>query len=70
MYLVRRSQLRDGAKLQLTSIPDDEWAGVIAEAGKFWDEIATKSSRNARVVKILRDYNALMDQAGRPYRYT
>jgi len=70
-YWGGEAQLRvNGAKLQLTSIPDDEWAGVIAEAGKFWDEIATKSSRNARVVKILRDYNALMDQAGRPYRYT
>ena len=70
-YWGGEAQLRvNGAKLQLTSIPDAEWAQVIAEASKFWDEIAAKSSRNARVVKILRDYNALMAQAGRPYRYT
>ena len=57
----------NGAKLQLTAIPADEWAKVRAEAQRFWDEIAAKSSRNARVVKILRDYNALMDKAGPPY---
>ena len=58
----------EGTKLELTSIPDAEWATVVAEARKFWDEIAKESPRNARVVQILRDYNALMDQAGRPYR--
>ena len=60
----------NGTKLTLTSIADAEWATVIAEASKFWDEIAAQSPRNARVVKILRDYNALMAQAGRPYRYS
>ena len=60
----------DGTKLKLTSIPDEEWAQVEAEARNFWDEIAAESPRNARVVQILRDYNAAMDKAGRPYRYT
>ena len=59
-----------GTKLALTTIPDDEWATVEAEARDFWNEIAEISPRNARVVKILRDYNAEMDKAGRPYRYT
>ena len=59
----------NGTKLALTTIPDDEWATVEAEARDFWDEIAKESPRNARVVKILRDYNAAMDKAGRPYRY-
>ena len=60
----------EGAKLELTSIPDREWAKVEAEARDFWDEVAAESPRNARVVKILRDYNAAMEKAGRPYRYT
>ena len=59
----------EGAKLELTTIPDEEWTKVEAEARRFWDEIAAGSPRNARVVKILRDYNAVMDKAGRPYRY-
>ena len=30
--------------------------------------LAAESPRNARVVKILRDYNAAMGKVGRPYR--
>ena len=70
-YWAGEAKLRtQGTKLALTSIADAEWAGVEAEARTFWDEIAKESPRNARVVKILRDYNATMEQAGRPYRYT
>lgn len=69
-YWAGEAKLRtQGEKLELTSIPDEEWATVEAEALKFWDEIAAKSERNARVVKILKEYNAAMAQAGRPYRY-
>ncbi|RRJ85407.1 TRAP transporter substrate-binding protein [Aestuariirhabdus litorea] len=57
-----------GTKMKLTSIPDAEWATVEAEAHKFWDEIAAKSERNARVVKILKEYSAVMEKAGKPYR--
>ncbi|WP_151703604.1 twin-arginine translocation signal domain-containing protein [Nitrincola alkalilacustris] len=60
----------EGTKLELTSIPDAEWATVEAEALKFWDEIAETSPRCARVVQIFKDYNALMAKAGRPYRYS
>ena len=68
-YWNGEAQLRvQGEKLQSTTIPAAEWATVIAEARKFWDEVAAESPRNARVVKILRDYNALMDRAGPPYR--
>ena len=68
-YWNGEAQLRvEGTKLQLTTIPAAEWATVVAEARKFWDEVARMSPRNARVVKILRDYNALMDRAGPPYR--
>ena len=59
-----------GTKLKLTSIPDEEWAQVEEEALKFWDEIAAKSPRSAKVVNIFKEYSAVMSKAGRPYRYS
>ncbi len=58
-----------GTKLKLTTIPDAEWKTVEDEALKFWDEIATKSPRSAKVVQIFKDYNDTMSKAGPPYRY-
>jgi len=58
-----------GTKMKLTSIPDEEWAQVEAAAVKFWDEIAAESDTKAKVVQIFRDYLAVMEKAGRPYRY-
>ena len=58
-----------GTKMQLTSIPDDEWAQVEAAARKFWDEIAAESETKAKVVEVFKQYNADMERAGRPYRY-
>ncbi|MCC0023395.1 MAG: TRAP transporter substrate-binding protein DctP [Hyphomicrobiaceae bacterium] len=60
----------DGTKMELTSIPDSEWATVEAAAHKFWDEIAAESETKAKVVEIFKNYNAVMDKAGRPYRYS
>jgi TRAP-type mannitol/chloroaromatic compound transport system substrate-binding protein len=60
----------NGGKLKLTTIPESEWKEVRAAALKFWDDTAKKSARNAQVVKILKDYNRLMEKAGPPYRYT
>ena len=57
-----------GDKLQLTTIPAEEWQQVEDAAVEFWDEIAAQSPRNARVVAILREYNQLMSKAGPPYR--
>ncbi|MDH4582642.1 twin-arginine translocation signal domain-containing protein [Pseudomonas sp. BN415] len=59
----------EGTKLQLTSIPAEEWKTVEDEAHKFWDEIAKTSPRCAKVVEIFKQYNALMTKAGPPYRY-
>jgi len=59
----------NGGKMELTTIPAEEWKKVEDEADKFWDEIAAKSERNAKVVKILRTYNETMKKAGPPYRY-
>ena len=67
-YWGGEAQLRTGGtKLQLTSIPDDEWKQVEEEALKFWDEIARTSPRAARVIAILKQYRATMERAGRPY---
>ncbi|HEB95414.1 MAG TPA: twin-arginine translocation signal domain-containing protein [Sedimenticola thiotaurini] len=57
-----------GTKLKLTTIPDEEWKTVEQEAFKFWDEIAAISPRTAKVVKIIKEYNATMEKAGTPYR--
>ena len=43
-----------GGKLELTSIPDEEWKVVEEEALKFWDEIAAQDPTNAKVVNILK----------------
>jgi TRAP-type mannitol/chloroaromatic compound transport system substrate-binding protein len=56
-------------KLELTTIPEAEWATVEQAALAFWDEIAAQSPRNAKVVAILKDYAATMQKAGPPYRY-
>jgi TRAP-type mannitol/chloroaromatic compound transport system substrate-binding protein len=59
-----------GEKMKLTTIPDNEWATVEAEALKFWDEIAATSPRCAKVIQIFKDYNDVMKKAGPPYRYS
>jgi TRAP-type mannitol/chloroaromatic compound transport system substrate-binding protein len=58
-----------GGKLELTTIPEDEWKKVEDMAMEFWDEIAAKSERNAKVVEILKKYQDTMRKAGAPYRY-
>jgi hypothetical protein len=58
-----------GGKLELTTIPEEEWAQVEAEAVKYWDEIGGTSPRCAKVVQILKDYAETMKKAGKPYRY-
>ena len=58
-----------GDKLQLTTIPDEEWATVEAAAKVFWDELIEGSEVRQKVVGIFREYNDVMQKAGRPYRY-
>jgi TRAP-type mannitol/chloroaromatic compound transport system substrate-binding protein len=60
----------NGSKMKLTTIPDKEWAQVEKAAHKFWDELAEQSETKAKVVKIFKEYNAIMEKAGRPYRYS
>ena len=58
-----------GGKLELTTIPDEEWAQVEQAALEFWDEVAQQSDRSAKVVAILKEYAETMRAAGPPYRY-
>ncbi|MEM7128441.1 MAG: TRAP transporter substrate-binding protein [Chloroflexota bacterium] len=58
-----------GTKMELTTIPDEEWAQVEAAARVFWDEIAAESETKAKVVGILKQYSDVMEKAGKPYRY-
>ncbi len=60
----------NGTKMELTTIPDEEWANVENAAVKFWDEIAKESKTKEKVVNIFKKYNEDMNKAGRPYRYS
>ena len=59
----------NGGKLQLCSIPEEEWKTVEEKAIPFWEEMAKASPRAAQVVEAFRTYNAVMAKAGKPYRY-
>jgi hypothetical protein len=54
--------------MELTSLPAEEWAQVIADSAGFWDEVAAASPRSAKVVQAFKDYAAVMEKAGYPYR--
>ena len=58
----------NGKKMELTSLPADEWSGVVKDAGKFWDDVASQSPRSAKVVDAFKLYADTMDKAGYPYR--
>lgn len=58
----------EGEKMELTSIPADEWAQVVSDAAGFWDEIAASSDRAGRVVEAFKTYSDTMEKAGYPYR--
>ena len=59
----------NGDKMELTTIPDEEWQTVEDAAKEFWDEIAQESEVKAKVIGIFKQYNEVMQKAGRPYRY-
>lgn len=58
----------EGEKMELTSLPEEEWAQVITDSQGFWDEVAGSSERAGRVVQAFKTYAANMDKAGYPYR--
>jgi TRAP-type mannitol/chloroaromatic compound transport system substrate-binding protein len=58
-----------GEKLELTSVPQDEWKVVEEAAVKFWDEMAEEGETAAKIVQIFRDYNNVISKAGPPYTF-
>lgn len=58
----------EGEKMELTSLPPEEWAQVTKDAEKFWDDVAGQSERAGKVVEIFKTYAANMEKAGYPYR--
>jgi hypothetical protein len=69
-YWAGEAKYRIEGKLELTTIPAAEWKQVENDAVGFWDQIASQSERSARVVEIIKKYNADMEKAGAPYRYS
>jgi TRAP-type mannitol/chloroaromatic compound transport system substrate-binding protein len=58
----------EGEKMELTSLPAEEWAQVLQDANGFWDGVAAESPRAGRVVEAFKKYAATMEKAGYPYR--
>ncbi|MCJ8142234.1 C4-dicarboxylate ABC transporter [Ancylobacter sp. A5.8] len=58
----------EGQKMELTQLPPEEWAKVVADSKGFWDETAAASPRAARVVEAFKKYDETMQKAGYPYR--
>ncbi len=58
-----------GGKLELTTIPDADWKTVEDAAPSSGTRSPRPSPRSAKVVEILKKYNAAMVKAGPPYRY-
>lgn len=56
-----------GDKLELRTVPTDEWAVVEDAAKEFWNEIAEEGEIQSKIVSIFRDYNEVINQAGPPY---
>ncbi len=59
----------NGEKMELTTIPDEEWETVESAANEFWNELTEGDPVREKVVGIIREYNEVMRLAGRPYRY-
>ena len=58
----------EGEKMELTALPNEEWAQVLTDSKGFWDEVAASSPRSAKVVEAFKKYADTMEKAGYPYR--
>ena len=68
-YWAGEANYRINGKLELTTIPADEWK-TVEDAAKSSGTRSRRKARAARkVVEILKKYNADMEKAGAPYRY-
>ena len=57
----------EGDKLQLRSIPQEEWSQVEDAAALFWDEVAEQGETEAKLVGIFRQYRDVINSAAYPY---
>ncbi len=57
----------NGDKLQLRTVPAEEWAEVENAAKDFWAEIEQEGEIEAKIISIFREYNEVINQAGPPY---
>lgn len=57
----------NGTKMQVNTIPQEQWRVVEDAADKFWDEIAQTGDRAARVIKIFKEYDQVRRKAGGLY---
>ena len=58
----------NGKKMELTSLPANEWSQVVKDSEQFWDETSKISPRAKKVVDAFKLYAATMEKAGYPYR--
>ncbi|MFK7938495.1 MAG: TRAP transporter substrate-binding protein [Roseovarius sp.] len=56
-----------GDKLELRTVPAEEWAEVENAAKDFWAEIEQEGEIEAKIIGIFREYNEVINQAGPPY---
>lgn len=57
----------NGDKLELTSVPQEEWAQVEDAAAEFWTEVAEQGELEEKIVGIFREYRKTINSAGFPY---
>ena len=70
-YWGGEAQLRvEGEKMELTTIPADEWDQVVEDSKEFWEDLASISPRTRKVVDAFRRYSEVMEKVGVPYRYS
>ena len=58
----------NGKKMEITELPNNEWASVVDDSKEFWDETSKISPRCAKVVDAFNKYADTMVKAGYPYR--
>ena len=59
----------NGDKLELRTVPADEWAEVENAAKDFWKEIAEEGEIQQKIISIFQEYNSVINQAGPPYNF-
>lgn len=56
-----------GDKMQLRSIPQDDWQQVEDAADAFWSEVSEQGETEAKLIKIFREYRNVINNANFPY---